>query len=71
MKKLSKEEMKKVIGGYMQPPPPGDDGGTCCNCFCGPNAGCYGICKFCNPASGAVGPHGETSLCSKIRETPE
>ena len=68
MKKLSKDEMKKIIGGNLESHLDGD---TCCNCFCGPNASCYGVCKFCNPASGVVGPHGETSLCSKIRETQE
>ena len=69
MKKLTKDEMKKIIGGVER------EGGYCgsdkqngcCNIYCGTGSGvtCAGTCGTCDAAGNATNPNipGGDKLC--------
>ena len=60
MQKLSKHEMKMVMGGQEEI---GDDGGNKCNVYCTSNSQCDEVCPKCVDAGNGKGPNGETKFC--------
>lgn len=71
MKKLSKEEMKKIIGGETKPNYCGSsDPGGCCNVYCGTGSGqkCIGNCGICADAGNGQNPGvpGGDKLCVRF-----
>lgn len=68
MKKMTKEEMKKVMGGVEKGDYCGSDKlNGCCNTYCGTGSGvtCKGTCGSCVPAGNGTNPNtkGGDKLC--------
>lgn len=68
MKKLSREQMKDVMGGLLEVDNCGStDAGGCCNVYCGTGTGvtCTGWCGSCEPAGNGSGSgKGQDKLCA-------
>ena len=68
MKKLSTDEMKKIIGGDSEVNRCGRKGEAgCCNVYCGQGSGvqCEGTCGICDAAGNGQNPNvpGGDRLC--------
>lgn len=71
MKELTRNEMKKVMGGLSGADYCGGKKlGDCCNTYCGEGSHvtCNGLCSVCDPAGGGQNPNvpGGDRLCTSF-----